>query len=293
MKANRGHLLGLCWLLTAIVPATAKGAPADANGTELLASRVLQKLDENDRKMVAVVDLQPAFGKPGSFGPWLADQLSSAIVHQDQNVGVVDRRQIRTTIETLRLSFDDESEAKNAVALGKALGATTVIVGSYEAAENGIGITILAFRATERETRASSSFVACMLFQKMSLSSDLTIHLDGSLESMRPTDGVYKSGHGGVSVPACVKCPAPNLRAPDVDVHGLIRAHPHDAIVRLNFIIDTDGRTMNISVPEPIGFGVDEQFVRAAKGWEFKPAVDMDGKRVSVTYAFQLALHFK
>lgn len=285
-------------LVTVFICVTAYGAGATpsrdrANEIDALTSRLLERFSEADKKGVVVMDLQPAFGQPGPFGSWFADQVSSALTRQEQKVEVIDRRRLPAVIASQHLSPNDESDVKTAVAIGKEIGATTVVVGSYGAAENGIGITLTAFRVSEYDASSSTKFMISMLFGKLAFTPEVQAHLGVPLRSLEPREGVYRSGYGGVSVPTCVKCPTPALHIPEVDVQGLLRANPEGAIVSLKFVVTADGHTLNITVLKPVGFGIDEQFAKAAVNWEFKPAMNPENKPVPVDYMFQASFKFK
>lgn len=260
---------------------------------DTLAAQFLEKLTEEDKKNIVILDLQPAFGEPGSFGSWFAGQLSSSFTGQGQAVKVIDRLPLGTTGESQQLSSNDELDVKNAIASAKAVGATTVVVGSYGAAENGIGVSLAAFRVSEYGIVRSGKFVIVKVCGKIPLTQEVTDHLSVALDSMRPKDGIYRSGYGGVSVPACIKCPVPSMHVPDIDLKGMLSAHPRGETVLLRFVVTEEGHTRNITVVQPVGFGFDEQYVKAAKNWEFKPAVDADNRPVAVKYDFQLSFNFR
>lgn len=41
---------------------------------------------------------------------------------------------------------------------------------------------------------------------------------------------------------------------------------------------------------QPVGYGFDEQCVKAAADWEFKPAVDVDNRPVPVKYDYHIGI---
>jgi hypothetical protein len=125
--------------------------PNKASETDVIARQLLDKFDEGDKKGVLVMDSQPSFGEPNSFGPWLADQLASSLASQGQTLTLTDRARIGTGLESLHLAPKDDRTIKNAIALGKSLGANTIILSSYGFAEDGIGVTLAAFRVSEFE----------------------------------------------------------------------------------------------------------------------------------------------
>jgi len=276
----------------------AGGKPAAAqsksNETDDLMGQLVQKCLGADKKGIVVMDLEPALGQPGPFGPWLANRFASSLAGQDATVEVIDRQRIGTALGAQHLSVDTEFDVMKAVALGKSIGGTTVVVGSYGAAEKGLGISLAAFRVSEYGIAQSTKFLIGMVFGKIPITDEVSAHLNVTLNSLRPKDGVYRSGIGGVNIPTCIKCPAPaSMRAPDIDLLGMLRAHPQGATVWLRFVVTAEGHTKDVVAFQPVGYGFDEQYVKAAKEWEFKPAVDADNHPVSVNYAFHFSFNFK
>jgi len=287
------RLFVTAFVCTLTFAASLPSSQSKKNEIDSLALQLTEKFTEADKKNLIVMDFAPAVGGPGSSGTWLAEQLASSLASQGKTFELVDRVRLGQALAVQHLSPGDESEVKNAVTLGKSIGASTVVVGSYGAAENGIGVTLAAFRVSEYGIAQSTKFVIGMVFGKIPLTQEVSGHLGVSLDSLRPKDGVYRSGYGGVSVPSCIKCPAPSMHVPDIDIQGMLRAHTQGATVWLNFVVTEDGHTWNITVPQPVGFGFDEQYVKAAKDWEFRPAVNADNKPVPVNYVYRLSFNFK
>jgi hypothetical protein len=284
--------------VTAIISLSALGANSPSpqsknNVTDALTSQLIEKFTEADKKGIIVMDLEPAVGPAGSFGPWVADQLSTSLAAHEKTAEIVDRCQLGAAFEAQHLSPPGQSDVKNAIALAKSIGATTVIVGSYGAAENGIGVTLTAFRVSEYGIAQSTRFQIDMVFGKLPLTQDVTAHVKASLDSLKPKDGVYRSGYGRVSIPSCIKCPIPSMHVPDIDLRGMLRAHPQGATVWLQFVVTVEGHTQNISVTQPVGYGFDEQYMKAAADWESKPAVDADNRPVAVIYPFRISFKYK
>ena len=288
----------LCFSVLVFICGSLHGLAANSlsnkmSETDAVAQQLLDKFADGDKKGVLVMDSQPSFGERNSFGPWLADRLASSLMSQGQTLTLIERSRIGIGLESLHLAPKDDWEIKNAVALGKLLGANTVVLSSYGFAEDGIGVTLAAFRVSEFEARPPTRFVVGMVFSKMPLTQELNARLGEPLDALKPKDGVYKSGFGGVSIPACIKCTPPAPRVPDIDLMGLLRAYPRGAAISLQFIVTPDGHTRNITVVTPIGFGFDEQLTKAAADWELKPAIGPDGKAVSVLFPFQFMFNFK
>jgi hypothetical protein len=266
---------------------------SETHDLDTAARELLNNFDNQDRLGVLVMDFQPSFGEPNSFGPWLADQLSTSLESQGGTLKLIDRSRIATGLESLHLPPDQDWTIRSAVLLGKSLAANTVILSSYGYAEGGIGITLAAFRVSELEAKPPTRFIVGMVFEKIPITQKLTAQLGGPLDALKPKDGVYRAGYGGVTIPVCIKCTPPRPHAPDVDLMGLIHAYPKGAAISLRFIVTPDGQTRNITVVAPIGFGFDAVVASAAADWQFKPAMGPDRKAVPVLFPFQFMFNFK
>jgi len=118
--------------------------------TETVVRQLAEKFTEADKKGVVVMDLAPTFGPYDSFGALLSDQLSFSLAHDVSTVEVIDRLRLGVALKLPNVSPPSgQSDVKYAVALAKSIGATTVVVGSYGAAGNGIGVSLVAFRVAE------------------------------------------------------------------------------------------------------------------------------------------------
>jgi TonB family protein len=263
------------------------------NETDALARQLTDKFGDADKKGVLVMDLATPEGQWLSFGSWLADQLSSSLANQGQSVDVVGRAKLGAALKTQDLSPTGEFNLKNAIALSKSIDANTLVLGSYGAIENGIGVTLVAFRVREYEIPKSTKLKIGMVSGKIALTQSVTGHLIVPLDSLRPKDGIYLAGVGGVSVPSCVRCTPPSMHGSDVDVLGIVREKRNGGTLALRFVVTPEGRATEITVVQPMGYGVDEQYVKAAKDWEFTPSVDADNRPVPVHWNMQFYINFK
>lgn len=252
------------------------------NLIEGIAHQLADKLKESDKKGVLVVDLSTPEYPWLPFGAWLADQLSAALATTGPDFAMVDRLQLRAALDAQHLSPKDEFQFKNAIDLAKSLGANTLVLGSFGAAENAIGVTLVAFRLSEFGAPQSKSFMIGMVFGRIGLTPEIASQLGVSLESLRPKDGIAKAGVGGVSIPTCVKCNPPSMHVPEIDLQGFLREKRGVGTIVMELIVTAEGRVAKVTVAQPMGYGIDEQYVKAAKDFEFKPAIDADNKPVSV-----------
>jgi hypothetical protein len=245
------------------------------------------------KKSVLVVDLSTPEYPWLPFGAWLADQFSATFAKTGHELVVVDRLQLKAAMDTQHLSPKDEFQFKTAIALAKSIGANTLVLGSFGAAENGVGVTLVAFRLSELGPAQSNSSMIGMVFGRIDLTPEIASHLAVSLDSLRPKDGIARAGIGGVSIPSCARCIPPSMHVPDIDLQGFLREKRGAGTIVLQLIVTAEGRVAQVNVAQPIGYGIDEQYVKAAKEFEFKAAVDADNKPVAVHTSFTMTMNTK
>ncbi|MGB9418558.1 MAG: energy transducer TonB, partial [Acidobacteriaceae bacterium] len=103
------------------------------------------------------------------------------------------------------------------------------------------------------------------------------------------SDTLYKVNvtgeHGGpkVSVPILTR---------SVDAHYSDDAHRHriSGISVVSMLIDTDGRPRKIRTVIPLGYGLDEEAVKAIAQYHFQPA-KLNGKPVPVLITIEVHFH--
>ena len=131
-----------------------------------------------------------------------------------------------------------------------------------------------------------------MISGKVSLV-ELGDHLNAPLDSLRPKDGIYSAGIGGISIPSITKIVYPSMKIPDIDLQGLLREKREGGVIVLRCVVTSDGHGTQITVTHGIGFGVDEQYIKAIQNAEFLPAVDVDGKAVPARFQMTFAINIK
>lgn len=94
--------------------------------------------------------------------------------------------------------------------------------------------------------------------------------------------GVYRVG-GGVTAPVA-------LIHPDPDYSAEARRARLQGYVRLDLVVDETGRPRDIRVVQSLGLGLDEEAVKAALQWRFRPGMK-DGKPVAVIAHLDVGFH--
>lgn len=97
-----------------------------------------------------------------------------------------------------------------------------------------------------------------------------------------PADTIFRIGNG-VSPPRAVYAPEPQFsqRAREARYQG---------VATIALIVGKDGAPTRIRILNPLGYGLDDQAVRAVESWKFKPA-EKDGQPVSVQIAVEVDFH--
>lgn len=88
--------------------------------------------------------------------------------------------------------------------------------------------------------------------------------------------GTPNAGENGYGIPICVYCPDPKYSDDG------FKLKIQGAVV-LDVVIGVDGRATNIHVAKGLGYGLDEEAVKAARDiYHFKPAIGPDGRPAAV-----------
>ena len=240
-----------------------------------LAQRLSGEMQKQCVKRAFILDLEDPNGKVTPFGIWLGEQLASAPGNPWAPIEIEDDRSSFAAL--LKLSSDPgtlgATENRTAT-IGFALRATPV-TGSYSAAENGIGITLVAV----------TSGGTIKAIGKIAVTDEMKSHVTVPLDSLAPSDGIFEPGRGGISEPRCEYCPNPTYtkEATEQRLEGT---------VNLLIVVNTEGRGRTVSIVKRLGGGLDEAAAEIIRTWRFKPAVNVDGKpvpaRVPVEINFRL-----
>lgn len=260
--------------------------------TDDLARRLIDKLSSADKKGVLVIDLANPAGQRQDFGKWLADRLYLSLAKESPGIELIDRTQLYASLRD-QLPSDQRINTKIANTLGNSTGANTFVLGSYGIIDDDdLGVTLIAYRLSEGGPPAPPNYMIGMIDGKIPLTKEVRDHLTDPLDSLRPKDGIYLAGVGGISMPTCIKCPVPLMHVPDVDVPGLLRDKGAGGDVGLDLVITAEGRVSDPTISNHVGYGVDELYLKAAADWQFTPATDPNDKSVPVHMRFNVHFQF-
>lgn len=283
---------GVALLLGSLVSASQALSQDQIYETDDLARQLSTKLSSADKKGVLVVDLTNPAGQRQDFGKWLADRLYLSLAKESPAIELIDRTQLYAALKD-QIPSNQRIDTKTANTLGNSAGANTIILGSYGMIDDDIlGVTLVAYRLSEGGPPTPPNYMIGMINGKIPLTKEVHDQLTDPPDSLRPKDGIYLPGVGGISMPACLKCPFPSMHSPDVDVPGLVRDKRGGGDVGMNFVITSQGRVNDPTISNHVGYGVDEQYLKAATDWQFTPATDPDGRPVPVRMYFNVHFQF-
>lgn len=90
---------------------------------------------------------------------------------------------------------------------------------------------------------------------------------------------IYRVGKD-VTVPKAIYDPAPNYSREAREKH-------YEGVSVLRVIVGPDGKAHNIEVQRSLGYGLDEEAIKAVKKWRFEPA-RKDGEPVPVFVSIEV-----
>jgi TonB family protein len=256
-------------------PAASPPAAASkvALGLQAIVHELRINLSNGGAKKIIVLDFSGPDKTWSPFSAKLADQFSDTFKQEGFPWEVIDRSELAARLEAHQLSPKAMLDTAAAKDIAGELGAEAFVLGSFGPAENGIGISLhCVLTADGVRTRP---FPYPVIRGKIPFTPEVTAQLGSPPESMRPKDGLFTPGEGGVSNPMCLECPRTEYTA------EARRAKARGTVV-LEVAIDAQGRAKKVTLLSSPGFELDLAAANTVKQWKFKPATDVDGNPVSV-----------
>ena len=244
------------------------------SGLDALVQAMSASLVDEGIKKVVVFDLSGPDGQYLHFGSWLADQISKRLALANEKLKVIDRSDLGTQINEQHLTPKEVLEREVRARLAQLLGADGFVTGSFGPFEGNLGITLLASRGVEVKTEGISQF-ATMINGKVPLDGEMSSNLTEPLESLRPRDGVFRAGSAGMTVPRCESCPPPEFSAAAL-------WKQKQGTITLSILVSADGHVVQAKVVGSVGDELDAQAIKAVENYRFRPALDPDGRPVTV-----------
>ena len=82
------------------------------------------------------------------------------------------------------------------------------------------------------------------------------------------------------------------IKSPSPEYSKQARQKNIEGTTVLSLIVGADGLPRDIRVTRPVGYGLDEEAIKAVQKWRFKPST-IDGKPVAVMINVEVAFHLR
>jgi len=245
---------------------------------QTLCELLITQIAKSNAKSLVIFDLQGPDGQSFAFGTWLADEISDTL-RTSGHIKVIARADLARELKDRQIS-EDALKPEDKMRVSEALGADVFVDGTFGAIADYIGATLVA----RNQADYGKGTYTIMVNGKILVDPTVRTKLGVPLESLRPSDGIFKSGRAGMTVPHCNYCPIPKFSPKGV-------WSKKQGTVVLALLVSTDGRPTQIKVLQSIGTDLDNQAIAAARAYRFEPAVDPDGRPVEVLMPYKVTFH--
>ena len=274
-----------------LVVVAALAAPALAQQPELdaLATKVAQRIAQQNKKVVVVVDFTLAQVGEHPLGAAVARELLASLRRVAPELKFIDQQTLQQTAQKLGFLPMDLTNPLAAPAMALAAGADASVVGviSTDAKKR----TTLGIHITDLQAEGDP-FVPRLGVEFATLQAPLTLTPEWENLRKQPApdqeNGVYRvRAANGMTRPECAKCPA-------AEYTKLARARGTEGVVSLLVTVTLQGETKDIAVMKHVADGLSDSAVAAVREWKFKPARRRDGTavparvKIDVTFRMQL-----
>jgi len=240
-----------------------------------LASRLLEKLKKAHIKTVAVTDFYgEKKGRHRALSSQLSDSVTSTLANIAGDIHVLDRPHILQASQQKKWMSIDIRDPLVFRSVAYASGVDGLIQGTFSVAGN---LVELSLKVVSPSTENKIAEVKAKILMSQVLDDPPEVPVQD------PVTGVYLSGVGGVTVPSCKYCPAPEFSREAQQEHI-------EGKSTFRVTIDSDGRPADVRLLQPSGHGLDENSHAALRQWQFSPARLPNGTpvptRVNIEFAF-------
>lgn len=287
---RRERLLGIAQLqilllvLFSFTTIQVLSAEEDSSPREVLAGRLANRLASSGIKRVIIFDFTGPEGQLIPFGSWLADAVSKSLAGRNEQVLILDRSQLAREMEKEHLAVADLLNRSVRTKICMSLGVDGFIVGSFGPYKDQIGLTFAVWRL---DNPSGADFrYASMLTGKLPLDTEASAHLAIPLESLRPSDGIFRAGYAGRTIAECDYCPPPKFSPTTVwkVKQGTIVA---------DIVVSPEGRVSEIKIVQSPDEALNAPTIQAIQDYKYKPAVDPDGKAAAVRMPYAITFRTK
>jgi TonB family protein len=249
------------------IAANAQSAhPATDSSITALVEGISQPLKRANTKKVIVFDFRGANEQVHPVGKWLADQVSMTIQKELPKIKAIDRSQLNPKSGIAEASTDPHLIFVAEINEARALGADVFISGTFARVSDQIGVSV---EITKIADRGQTLEVRTGLVPISRAITDLSSE---PIPGLDLKDGIPHAGIGGISMPICTRCPAPETP----------RNATKRGVVLLEIVVTPDGRPEKITIIKTPSPELADSAVRTVQSWRFKPAIGFDGSAIAV-----------
>jgi len=227
------------------------------------------------------------FPRPNSpLNRAIASALASSLVHKEKIYEIFNEAQLKCLGISEQPKPGELLEANSLLAAARKFGVKLVISGKYSKVNRTVKLEVHAsrFATGERLCEANNRIPLPREWQGLdSHAAPDTLARDTPpcFDEQPLPPGVERPGKNGVNYPECVYCPDPHFTQQARDAK-------FDGTMTLQLTINADGTAGNISILKGLPFGLNEEGLKAIKGWRFKPAKNREGNPVPVQIILEM-----
>jgi TonB family protein len=273
-----------CSVLAVLLAALSAPAFAQQSDLDALAAKVAQRIAEQNKSVVVVVDFTLAGGEH-PLGAAVTKEFLAALRRAAPALKFLDAETLAQTAQKLNFLPMDLNNplAAQAIALdaGAEVSVTGVLSGGGKRTSLGIHITDLKAEGNPFRARVGAEIAT--------IQAPLT--LTPAWEQLRKQpapeqeSGIYRvRASSSFAHPECVKCP-------QADYTKLARGRSTEGVVSLLVTVTPQGDTRDIAVLKRVGDGLTEAAIEAVSKWKFKPARLRNG--TTIPARVKLDVNFK
>jgi TonB family protein len=237
-----------------------------------LVESIAKPLKHANARKVIVFDFRGPNKQLHPVGKWLADQVSMTIRKEFPNIEVIDRSLLSPNNAIVETPTDWHAIFDAEISQARSLGADAIISGTFAKVSGQIGISISIANMSDL---GKTQDVGTGLVPISKVIMDLTTEAIPGLDLQ---DGIARAGSGGITMPICTFCPAPEFP----------RNLKGSGVILLEIVVTPEGRPDRIKIIKSPSPDLADRAVRTVRTWRFKPAIGFDGRPVAVFTPIQL-----
>ncbi len=279
-------------LCAAAFPVAAGSAFAQHAEVQGIASQFAVDIANAGKKRIIVADFVGPHEKLTQLGKYLALEFTASLAWTGKGLEASHTIGLERALSDEAVTLKDQSDPKVVRRLGEQSRAEIVVLGNLESAADAVTLLVRALDTSDGRLVAEAAgkisktpAVEALLAETLSRPATPS---PGASPASAPkfAGGAYMPGLGGIGQPSCVACPSPQYS-------DQARREKITGTVLLHLIVTPEGRAANIQVQRSLGYGLDEKAVEAVRNWQFKPAVDPEGKPVPVWANIEVTFQLK